>query len=219
MRAPNSCPYEHVVTRNNQRQNPPTHPPPDGFPQGSHTEQRYHGQKSTTTTVAGGGRAPNGDSNEAPTPADDLPSARHSGLRLAHDDDDGDYRSHFGCTDDDAHESPITSVAIRPPSPTSPVAPTTRAGVVRAAAAAPPQIAGRLWSKDRDGGVLMGTGGRGGGGGGVEGGKPVAHRGKGVQAGRWSQLGGLSRKRRTCRNVELADWIEANTNLVNVSPW
>ena len=76
-----------------------------------------------------------------------------------------------------------------------------------------------MWGKDRDGGVLMGTGGRGGGGGVVEGGKPLAHRGKGVKTGRWGQLGGLGRKRRTCRDAELADWIETNTNLVNVSPW
>lgn len=163
--------------------------------------------------MAGGGRAPHGDNNETLPPADDLPSARHRGLNHHGDDDDC---NHFGYTDDDAHESPITSVTFRSPSSTSPVVSTTRVSVIRAAAAAPPQIAGRMWGKNRDGGVLMGTGGRGGGG--ADGGKP-AHRGKSVKTGRWNQLGGLGRKRRTCRDVELADWIETNTNLVNVSPW
>lgn len=77
-------------------------------------------------------------------------------------------------------------------------------------------MAGRLWGKDVNGGVLIKVaGGRGRG---AESGN-LARRGRGGKAGRWNQLGGLGRKRRTCRDVELADWIEANTNLVNVSPW
>lgn len=216
---------EQLPTRTHNMEQPST-THPDRFSQGENAEQRTgeraeHNHREKNIAAAGGRRAPNGCAhhNGTPAPAEGLPSARHPNRR-PHNDGDDDDCNHFGYTDDDAHESPITSVAIRPPSSTSPEESPTRVGVARGAAAAL-QIAGRLWGKDRDrdgGGVLMGAGGRGGGG--VEGGKPGgAHRGKGAKAGRWNHLGGLGRKRRTCRDVELADWIEANTNLVNVSPW
>lgn len=50
-------------------------------------------------------------------------------------------------------------------------------------------------------------------------GKLPPHSKKGSKARGGNRGPGVGWKRRTCREIELADWIEANTNLVNVFPW
>lgn len=96
----------------------------------------------------------------------------------------------------------VTSVAVRSPSPASSLA----SGVgVRAAA-------GRLWGDDAIEGTLPSEH-QGGGGRGRVGWKERAGRKKGGKLGTWGK------KRKPRRDKELADWLETNTNLVNVSPW
>ena len=104
------------------------------------------------------------------------------------------------CTNGEEQGSAASRVVIRAPSPASSLA----SGVgVKAAA-------GRLWGDRVTEGPLPPErqGGRGKG----LGWKVKAGRRKGGKLGSWGQ-------RKARREMELADWLETNTNLVNVSPW
>lgn len=128
---------------------------------------------------------------------------------------DGDY-----CRDLDGSNSArveesrqASSVTVRSPSSASLAVTKTTAGTTKEAAAK--AVVDRLWGKNITKGAFT-----------VERRSAIrepsavqkSHR-RGRLAGSGKKVAGLDRKRRTCREAELAEWIACNTNLVNVSPW
>eukprot|EP00752_Nemacystus_decipiens_P006156 g5554.t1 len=107
---------------------------------------------------------------------------------------------HQNNSEEEASASAATRVVGRAPSPASSLA--SGVGVTA--------VAGRLWGNNATGGAppseQQGGGGKG------LGLEAKGFRKKGGKVGSWG--------RRTSRlETELADWLETNTNLVNVSPW
>lgn len=97
----------------------------------------------------------------------------------------------------------MTSVVVRSPSPASSLASGVGVGVGAAA--------GRLWGDVESQGTLSSEQ-RGDGGDKGLGLEARADKKKGRKLGTWGQ-------RKPRRDRELVDWLETNTNLVNVSPW
>lgn len=197
--------------------------------EGGGTETGGRGRATTTTMPAGRHhrpRDPEGN-NITNDQGDGGRTARRDGRLTSPSTGDGDGVPLPGVSDQDTattmeqqpkdhqrkhRQAGVTkSVMFRSPSPATSLATTADVARGEAGVAA---TAGGLW-----GGEASGCGGRGGGGGGgdVESRTSVGYKARDKNKGRrglrtWG-------KRRQRSHTELAEWIESNTNLMNLAPW